>query len=1014
MHLETSEPAKPNGEVCKLPADLCKEMEPNVIYEQTNSSKGADQFNNGTNNGFLTSDGRNVECEAPGLSQGFDKCECFKLSEPGANLTSASPHGGQHLHECQQCEPDDPLLSVRTETNRLTSERENEEEFKTRQEQRDGEETWQLNSKLCHGTGSEDLSDEFEDFCDKASSQSEESFAESVDADYDTEDVCVVEEFENFEEVSQDKSKTHDEAEAEQTILTDKDETLSCDEEVLTKEENNDEIWQDKSESLDGFEPGQPILTDKDDILSCGEEVVTKEESFDEISQDKIESHDGFETGQPIVTNKGDILSCDDEEDEDFDAETLEEISQELLKTSEAEEHISTNTNETSSSDEETHYGIVEIENEGIEDCLTFDQEAEDFKMVEMFERDSSSDEEESAEDDIGQDFAENIQTDDNNFELNTFSEVAEDRKNSDTSSVNVIFCSEDDSSDCSSRSFQTCPEGSVPSLPSSDSSEVSEKSGQDDSSDEQTQWESFEEEEEVEEIVEDIVKTETKKTVADIVIEDFFDFFDRDDNYGHSQKRHYISCFDGGDVHDRLYYEHLQTKEQNAKNKADSEQLEATEQIEDSCEEIDETEIDENVDAEEEESCAESNFGEQPADFYKELIENGEDALESYLYDDYAEENDSEISSDDRLLEENMSAPCAEDISVEGDAYCDSSEVSDLTEDFEDGFCVSEDVALSACSESEPYCALYEVARREDVGDDVEDYYAFETRSVQTSSQQALRDFLLDAALKESSGILEDFVSDLTERLSQCSLQGKAEVAPPVGLIHSVPESGKTPEESRDSEEEGSEEEPEECDCEYCVPPTEQVVLEPLLPELPSSDSSKMCVVIDLDETLVHSSFKPMNKADFVIPVEIEGTIHQVYVLKRPHVDQFLQRMGELFECVLFTASLSKYADPVSDILDSSGAFTSRLFREACVFHRGNYVKDLSRLGRDLSRVIIIDNSPVSYIFHPDNAVPVASWFDDVSDTELLDLIPFFERLSLEQEVYPALKQQQQQQPES
>uniref|UniRef100_A0A3B4AVS2 Mitochondrial import inner membrane translocase subunit TIM50 n=1 Tax=Periophthalmus magnuspinnatus TaxID=409849 RepID=A0A3B4AVS2_9GOBI len=78
-----------------------------------------------------------------------------------------------------------------------------------------------------------------------------------------------------------------------------------------------------------------------------------------------------------------------------------------------------------------------------------------------------------------------------------------------------------------------------------------------------------------------------------------------------------------------------------------------------------------------------------------------------------------------------------------------------------------------------------------------------------------------------------------------------------------------------------------------------------------------------------------------------------------------------------------------------------------ACVFHRGNYVKDLSRLGRDLSRVIIIDNSPVSYIFHPDNAVPVASWFDDVSDTELLDLIPFFERLSLEQEVYPTLKEQ-------
>ncbi|XP_072010507.1 CTD small phosphatase-like protein isoform X2 [Engystomops pustulosus] len=176
------------------------------------------------------------------------------------------------------------------------------------------------------------------------------------------------------------------------------------------------------------------------------------------------------------------------------------------------------------------------------------------------------------------------------------------------------------------------------------------------------------------------------------------------------------------------------------------------------------------------------------------------------------------------------------------------------------------------------------------------------------------------------------------------------------------------------------------------------------LLPELKASDYGKMCVVIDLDETLVHSSFKPINNADFIVPVEIDGTIHQVYVLKRPHVDEFLQKMGELFECVLFTASLAKYADPVADLLDPWGVFKARLFRESCVFHRGNYVKDLSRLGRELSKVIIVDNSPASYIFHPENAVPVQSWFDDMADTELLDLIPFFEGLSKEENVYNML----------
>jgi RNA polymerase II subunit A small phosphatase-like protein len=51
----------------------------------------------------------------------------------------------------------------------------------------------------------------------------------------------------------------------------------------------------------------------------------------------------------------------------------------------------------------------------------------------------------------------------------------------------------------------------------------------------------------------------------------------------------------------------------------------------------------------------------------------------------------------------------------------------------------------------------------------------------------------------------------------------------------------------------------------------------------------------------------QPISNADFVVPVEIDGTVHQVYVLKRPYVDEFLQRMGELYECVLFTASLAK-----------------------------------------------------------------------------------------------------------
>lgn len=176
------------------------------------------------------------------------------------------------------------------------------------------------------------------------------------------------------------------------------------------------------------------------------------------------------------------------------------------------------------------------------------------------------------------------------------------------------------------------------------------------------------------------------------------------------------------------------------------------------------------------------------------------------------------------------------------------------------------------------------------------------------------------------------------------------------------------------------------------------------------------------------------------------------MYVLKRPGVDDFMKAMGEVYEIVIFTASLSKvisicqfiiyfnllvssliffffptfeyalfvfvffvfvffvfvffhsfilsffffqYADPVLDQLDIHKVVNHRLFRESCYFYKGNYVKDLSRLGRDIQNVLIIDNSPSSYLFHPENALPVTTWLDDPNDNELAEITDFLIQLS-------------------
>ncbi|CUS22231.1 LAQU0S05e00650g1_1 [Lachancea quebecensis] len=169
------------------------------------------------------------------------------------------------------------------------------------------------------------------------------------------------------------------------------------------------------------------------------------------------------------------------------------------------------------------------------------------------------------------------------------------------------------------------------------------------------------------------------------------------------------------------------------------------------------------------------------------------------------------------------------------------------------------------------------------------------------------------------------------------------------------------------------------------------------LLPAKTAQFSGKKCLVLDLDETLVHSSFKFLRTADFVIPVEIDNQVHNVYVIKRPGVDDFLRLVGQLYEVVVFTASVSRYGDPLLDVLDQNHCIHHRLFRDSCYNYDGNYIKNLSQIGRPLSDLIILDNSPASYIFHPQHAIPISSWFSDVHDNELLDILPLLEDLAQE-----------------
>lgn len=140
--------------------------------------------------------------------------------------------------------------------------------------------------------------------------------------------------------------------------------------------------------------------------------------------------------------------------------------------------------------------------------------------------------------------------------------------------------------------------------------------------------------------------------------------------------------------------------------------------------------------------------------------------------------------------------------------------------------------------------------------------------------------------------------------------------------------------------------------------------------------------LILDLDETLIHSMSKGgrinsghmvevrLNTASLGIGGGGAAGMAQhpilYWVNKRPYCDEFLRRICKWYNLVVFTASVQEYADPVIDWLESERKFFSaRYYRQHCTYRQGAYIKDLSAVEPDLSKVMILDNSPLSYLFH-------------------------------------------------
>ena len=153
-------------------------------------------------------------------------------------------------------------------------------------------------------------------------------------------------------------------------------------------------------------------------------------------------------------------------------------------------------------------------------------------------------------------------------------------------------------------------------------------------------------------------------------------------------------------------------------------------------------------------------------------------------------------------------------------------------------------------------------------------------------------------------------------------------------------------------------------------------------VPYLNNIRKKKFTLVLDLDETLI--SFK------------INHNLENGLLKFRPGLDYFLIKMKNMYEIVVFTSATQEYADPIENHIEKNEKyFDARLYRHHTIIYENDFVKDISRIGRPLNSVIIVDNMPQNFRLQKENGIFIKPfWGDDVFDTALFSLADILEKI--------------------
>ena len=160
--------------------------------------------------------------------------------------------------------------------------------------------------------------------------------------------------------------------------------------------------------------------------------------------------------------------------------------------------------------------------------------------------------------------------------------------------------------------------------------------------------------------------------------------------------------------------------------------------------------------------------------------------------------------------------------------------------------------------------------------------------------------------------------------------------------------------------------------------------------PFIVSKTKKRYTLILDLDETLIHLRQKKQvinikndvnininNTSDYNYNSDKEKN---KYLLQfRVGLFSFLTLLKPFYEIIAFTSATREYADVIiNEIEKKRNFFDHKFYREHCTIYKDTFVKDITKIGRDIEKIIIVDNNENNFVLSKENGIKICPYYGD------------------------------------